>query len=159
MVHKKIVDLLEIDNINKKIIRILKNNSKKPYIEISRELNLSESTVRKRVSNLFESGVIEKFTIELNPQFLKQNITSFIKVIPKKGRLNDLIDTISNQSYCSEIFLLDGNMGLLIIVANESPKELDALLETYRAHPDISEVDAGIILRNIKTGNCVANLF
>jgi hypothetical protein len=50
-------------------------------------------------------------------------------------------------------------MGLLIIVANESPKELDALLETYRAHPDISEVDAGIILRNIKTGNCVANLF
>ena len=29
MVHKKIVDLLEIDDINKKIIRILKKNSKK----------------------------------------------------------------------------------------------------------------------------------
>ena len=159
MVHKKIENLLEVDDINKKIIRILKQNGKKPYIEISRELNLSESTVRKRVSNMFDSGVIDKFTIELNPQFMKQNITSFIKVIPNKGRLNNLIETISNQSYCSEIFLLDGNMGLLIIVATENPKELDALLETYRAHPDISEVDAGIILRNIKTGNCVANLF
>ena len=159
MVHKKILSFLEIDDINRKIIRILKNNSKKPNIEISRELGISESTVRKRVSNLFNSGVIDKFTIELNKAFMKQNITSFIKIVPRKGSLNGLIETISNQPYCSEIFLLDGNMGLLIIVANENLKELDVLLETYRAHPDISEVDAGIILRNIKTRNCVANLF
>jgi Lrp/AsnC family transcriptional regulator of lysine biosynthesis len=159
MVHKKIVDLLEIDEINRAIIRILKKNGKKPYIDIARELQISESTVRKRVSNLLKSGVIDKFTIELNPGFMKQNITSFIKILPRKGHLNNLLKTISNQSYCSQIFLLDGNMGLLIIVAVENPNELDALLETYRAHPEILEVDAGIILRNIKTGNCVANLF
>ena len=158
MVHKKITTIMELDNINKKIIRILTRNAKTPYKDISEELGVSESTVRKRINNLVESGVIEKFTIEINPKFAKQNITAFITIVPVDGRLNDLIELVSSQTFCSEIFLLNGRMGLLMIAGAENAEELDTLLETYRLNPDIKEVEAGISLRNIKTGNCVTKL-
>jgi DNA-binding Lrp family transcriptional regulator len=159
MVHKKISSFTELDTVNKRIIRLLRNDAKKPYKDIAHELGVSESTVRKRVNNLLSSGVIEKFTIDISPQFVKQNITAFITIIPRAGEIENLIDLLSVQSYCSEIFVLNGRMGLLMIVGTENAEELNALLEAFRVDPSIQEVTAGISLRNIKTGNCVAKLF
>ena len=159
MVHKKISSYTELDTVNKRIIRLLRKDAKRPYKDISHELGVSESTVRKRVNNLLNSGVIEKFTIDTSPQFVKQNITAFITIITRTGEIEKLIDLLTGQSYCSEIFVLNGRMGLLMIVGTENAEELNTLLEGFRVHPAIQEVTAGISLRNIKTGNCVAKLF
>ncbi len=159
MPHKKITNITELDIVNKKIINVLKKDAKTPYKQIADELEISESTVRKRINTLVESNVIEKFTIDINPEYAKQNITAFITLIPNEGKQNDLIEYIIKQSYCSEVFVLNGKMGILMIAGTENGQELDALLETYRIHPDIKEVISGISLRNIKTGNCVAKLF
>ncbi|MBD3352346.1 MAG: winged helix-turn-helix transcriptional regulator [Candidatus Lokiarchaeota archaeon] len=158
MPHKKITSIADIDIINKKIIRMLKEDSKRSYKSIAEELDLSESTVRKRVNNLVDSGVITKFTIEVNPEYTKQNLTAFITIVPKDGKMNDLIDLVRNATHCSEVFCLNGKLGLLMITGAENANELDALAETYRIHPYIKEVTVGISLRNIKTGNCVARL-
>ncbi|MHA1727594.1 MAG: Lrp/AsnC family transcriptional regulator [Promethearchaeota archaeon] len=158
MVHKKINSINELDNINRKILRILTKDAKASYKIISDELGVSESTIRKRINNLVNSRIIENFTININPKFSKQNITAFITIVPTDGSLNYIVDLLSKQTYCSEIFLLNGRMGLLMIAGVDTAQELDALLETYRINPDIKEVTAGISLRNIKTGNCVAKI-
>ncbi|MFQ6076767.1 MAG: winged helix-turn-helix transcriptional regulator [Candidatus Bathyarchaeia archaeon] len=53
-----------MDEIDKRILDILRRNARSSYTAISKELNLSEGTIRKRVKNLVESGVIRRFTIE-----------------------------------------------------------------------------------------------
>jgi Lrp/AsnC family transcriptional regulator, regulator for asnA, asnC and gidA len=51
---------ITIDEIDTSIIRELTNDAEKPFIQIAKSLNISNSLVHQRVSRLKQSGVIEK---------------------------------------------------------------------------------------------------
>ena len=51
-----------LDEKDKKILELLIEDSRRTYGSIAEQVDLSESTVRKRVDKLREEGVIEKFT-------------------------------------------------------------------------------------------------
>ncbi|MHA1338587.1 MAG: Lrp/AsnC family transcriptional regulator [Promethearchaeota archaeon] len=158
MPHKRIKGPSELDEINRKILAILKKNARKPYKDIAEMLGVSESTVRKRVKILVESGVIKRFTIDINPMFPRQNITAFITLVPKEGKMNEVIQMVKNATHCSEAFCLSGKMGILMITGAENISEIDALVESYRVYPYIEEVTVGISLKNISTGDCIVKL-
>ena len=58
--------LNNIDSFDEKIIKILQNDARKPFVEIANTIGLSESAVRRRIKNLTDNNVIKKFTIEIN---------------------------------------------------------------------------------------------
>ncbi|MEM0139434.1 MAG: Lrp/AsnC family transcriptional regulator [Ferroplasma sp.] len=53
-----------MDELDFKIIDFLRRDSRESNMEMARKLDVSEGTVRKRIINLKESGIITKFTIE-----------------------------------------------------------------------------------------------
>ncbi|MEF8832664.1 MAG: Lrp/AsnC family transcriptional regulator [Candidatus Thermoplasmatota archaeon] len=59
--------MVKIDEKDKKILEMLKGDSRTPYTEIAEELEVSEATVRKRIDSLKENGVIERFTVDIDP--------------------------------------------------------------------------------------------
>lgn len=59
--------MVDIDEKDKKILEMLEKDSRIPYTEIGKKLDVSEATVRKRISSLKEKDVIEQFTIEVDP--------------------------------------------------------------------------------------------
>lgn len=65
------------DKIDEKILEYLRNDSRESFVEIGKKLKLSESAVRRRVKNLVDSKVIERFTIEMG----EINSTSAIVLI------------------------------------------------------------------------------
>ena len=65
------------DKIDEKILEYLRNDSRESFVEIGKKLKLSESAVRRRVKNLVDNKVIEKFTIEMG----EINSTSAIVLI------------------------------------------------------------------------------
>lgn len=69
-----------MDNMDSRIIDILKENSRVSASEISRKVGLSVPAVSERIKKLEEQGVIQKYTIKLNEQILGYNIKAFIMV-------------------------------------------------------------------------------
>jgi len=67
-----------IDETDKNILKILEKNSRIPFTEIADELNISEATVRNRVRALEEEGVINKFTLDIDPKSLGYNMVTMI---------------------------------------------------------------------------------
>ena len=59
-----------MDEKDRKIIEILLQNSRTPYTEIAKKMNLTEATIRKRINELEKEGIIKKFTIEVDPEKL-----------------------------------------------------------------------------------------
>ena len=57
---------VDIDDIDQNILQLMANNSRIPTIEISNKLNISAPTVRKRIRNLTELGVIRGFRINID---------------------------------------------------------------------------------------------
>ena len=52
------------DNTDEKILGFLRDDSRESFVVIGKKLKLSESAVRRRVKNMVNNGIIEKFTIE-----------------------------------------------------------------------------------------------
>ena len=60
-----------IDNLDKRILEIMKKDSRCPYVEIADKLGVSEGTVRSRVHKMTEDGIIRGFTIKTSSKNVK----------------------------------------------------------------------------------------
>ena len=55
-----------MDKLDLSVIEILLKNSRTPFMQIARKLKVSESTIRKRVTNLEKNGVIKKYSLVID---------------------------------------------------------------------------------------------
>lgn len=141
-----------LDKKDKKILEMLIEDSRRPYREIAEQVDLSESTVRKRVIKLQEEGVIEKFTISICREEEKC-IMAFVTLIPKSSNeIKELLRETQVLPQCEEVYFLAGECGILIKVNVPDMNELDALLENFRARSDIKSLErVCVVLKPIKS--------
>jgi len=50
------------------------DDGRKPFTEIAKELNTSESSVRKRIRKMEEEGVIKGYSVLVNPAKIGYNV-------------------------------------------------------------------------------------
>lgn len=143
-----------LDDKDKRILEMLLEDSRRPYHEIAGDPNvqLSESTVRKRVIKLQEEGVIEKFTIKICRED-ERCIIAFLTLIPhSQAETKELLREAQVLPQCEEVYFLAGECGVLIKVNVPEIIELDALIESFRARADVKSVErVCVVLRPIKT--------
>src|SRR3972149_8989804 len=58
--------MVELDNLDVKILTHLQGNSRKSFQEIAKACLTSVPTVKSRVDRLLELGIIRKFTIDID---------------------------------------------------------------------------------------------
>ena len=143
-----------LDDKDKRILEMLLEDSRRPYHEIAEDINvnLSESTVRKRVIKLQEEGVIEKFTIKICRED-ERCIIAFLTLFPKtQTETKELLREAQILPQCEEVYFLAGECGVLVKVNVPEIIELDALIESFRARADVKSVErVCVVLRPIKT--------
>ncbi len=143
-----------LDDKDKRILEMLLEDSRRPYHEIGADpkVQLSESTVRKRVIRLQEEGVIEKFTIKVCRED-ERCIIAFLTLIPKtQAETKELLREAQILPQCEEVYFLAGECGVLVKVNVPEIVELDALIESFRARADVKSVErVCVVLRPIKT--------
>lgn len=140
-----------LDEKDKTILQMLIEDSRRPYREIAEEVDLSESTVRKRVIKLQEEGVIEKFTIKVCREE-ERCILAFITLIPKnESEVKELLRETQILPQCEEVYFLAGQCGVLIKVSVPEINELDALIEAFKGRSDVKSVErVCVVLKPIK---------
>ena len=72
-----------LDKLDAKIIEFLQNDSRIAFLQISKQLGVSESTIRKRVARLKSKGAIRAFTVLVDSTLSFESIIA-IKCQPKK---------------------------------------------------------------------------
>lgn len=141
-----------LDEKDKRILEMLIEDSRRPYREIADEVDLSESTVRKRVIRLQQGGIIEKFTIKICREE-ERCIYAFITIIPKnESEIKELLRETQVLPQCEEVYFLAGQCGVLIKVNVPEINELDALIESFRGRSDVKNVErVCVVLKPIKS--------
>jgi DNA-binding Lrp family transcriptional regulator len=129
-----------MDEIDSKIISILKNDSRESFLEISRQLNVSEGTIRQRVKKLIDLKEIRKFTIEIN-----QNKSAIIGLkINTKKNLN-LVEKKLHLLGIKQIFHVSGRFDLMLETSVKG-KELNNVLDRIRVLGGVEETETFMIL-------------
>ncbi|MCK4479819.1 MAG: Lrp/AsnC family transcriptional regulator [Candidatus Lokiarchaeota archaeon] len=117
-----------MDIIDLKILDILKENGRISYNNISKSVQKTEATVRRRVKRLVDEGIIKKFTIEYQID-LKQKLYATIKIEPDFKEIKRILKELINIKEISNIWRLSGDCGLLLKVDVESIEKFNPLIE------------------------------
>ncbi|WP_270578573.1 Lrp/AsnC family transcriptional regulator [Caldibacillus thermoamylovorans] len=97
---------MKIDEIDKKIIDELCNNSRLSMSELGRRVNLSSPSVTERVRQMESFGIIKKYTIEVDYEKLGLPIQCIIEATVKNGDYNSFknyIEKLPNVEFCYRI--------------------------------------------------------
>jgi len=134
-----------IDDIDNKIIKILINNSRISNTKIAKLLNISEASVRKRIKKIIKSGIIKKFTVELNYNLLGYKRV-FIGLNIDKDKIFNILEKISRNKNIKYIYLTGGDHDILIDFLYSKPEELDEYIKYLQSIEGIKSVWPTIVI-------------
>ena len=77
---KKTLDKLKLDGIDKKIVRSLMEDARKPILEIARNVGISGAAIHARLKKLEASGLIAGSKFVINPKILGYNTMAYIGI-------------------------------------------------------------------------------
>ncbi|WP_456320745.1 Lrp/AsnC family transcriptional regulator [Palaeococcus sp. (in: euryarchaeotes)] len=118
-----------LDEVDKKILAILQRNSRTPLREISKRVGLAESTIYERIKKLKDNGVIQKFTVILNPESLGFTMLSFILIKSKAGMYTRVAKEIMKYPEIVEIYETTGNYDMVVKIRTRNSDELNVFLD------------------------------
>ena len=131
-----------LDDIDKNIIAELENDARKPFLQIAKMLNVSEGTIRKRVSKLISNEIIKKFTIEV-----KNNYSAIVGIetnphIPTKHIGDDL-----KKLGARKVFEVAGRYDLICFLASKGLEQMNEVLEKIRIIKGVEHTETFTILK------------
>lgn len=133
-----------IDNLDKRILEIMKKDSRCPYVEIADKLGVSEGTVRSRVHKMTEDGIIRGFTIKTS----SKNVKALVEVkIDVNTDTEEIARELSKYEGVTEVFEVTGDQDIIAIVDVESSQSLNEIIERVRRYDNVLSTRTRLILK------------
>ena len=73
----------KIDTLDKKIISIIANNARIPFLEVARMCKVSGAAIHQRIHRMMDAGIISGARILFNPEKIGYNSTAYIMIYLK----------------------------------------------------------------------------
>jgi Lrp/AsnC family transcriptional regulator, leucine-responsive regulatory protein len=135
-----------LDETNKEIIKLLKDDARAGYGEIGAKVGLSEGAVRKRIKTLTDENVIRKFTVKIgvaegaqaitllatNPSYPTQEVSKKIQAIPN-------VETV---------YEVTGEYDIVSVISGMNVTEVNECIEKIRRVEGIMKTNTMIVLRS-----------
>ena len=108
---------LNIDGIDKKILRFLMADARKPILEIARNIGISGAAIHQRLRKLEKSGLISGSKFVINPKVLGYTTMAYIGIFLDKAMSNPrAVKELEKIPEVLECHYTTGNWSILIKV-------------------------------------------
>ena len=108
---------IKIDGIDKKILRFLMADARKPILEIARHIGISGAAIHQRLRKLETSGLIAGSKFIVNPKVLGYTTMAYIGIYLDKAMSNPLaVKELEKIPEVLECHYTTGNWSILIKV-------------------------------------------
>ena len=106
-----------LDKTDLKIIQLLTNNARMPYLEVARECKVSGAAIHQRMQKLINSGIIKGFQCVVDPQVMGYETCAFIGIFLKEvDNVDELIAKLDKMPEVVECHYTTGRYDILIKV-------------------------------------------
>ncbi|WP_159022473.1 Lrp/AsnC ligand binding domain-containing protein [Formosa sp. L2A11] len=128
---------IEIDGIDKEILRALMEDARTPILEIARGVGISGAAIHQRLRKLEKSGLISGSKFTINPKVLGYNTMAFIGIYLDKAMSNpEAVKQLNKIPEVIECHYTTGNWSILIKILCRDNEHLMHLL-----NKDIQSID------------------
>lgn len=144
-------DTPELDDIDHKLIGMLRNDARCPAATLAKTLGISRATVRSRIGRLRESGVISGFTIAVREPGNRKLIRAITLVAVEGNRVERVLRQLHGFPQVRRLHTTNGRWDVVAELVTDTLQEFDTLLNKIRAIEGVSATESNILLSSPKS--------
>ncbi|HEY7573232.1 MAG TPA: Lrp/AsnC family transcriptional regulator [Nitrososphaeraceae archaeon] len=150
-------DISQIDEINLKIINILKKDSSTPFVDVAKRIGISDATVHMRVKRMMATGIINKFTISVSNDLLGYDHMAFLGINISPGSADQIISDLLRVDEVLEMHEMHGKFDLLLKIRAKNLIHMRDIVENKVCKiPHILESELMTVLKTEKEEQTVS---
>ena len=139
-----------MDNIDHRILDLLRLNARSGYGDIGGVVGLSASAVKRRVDRLVADGVIRAFTIQVDPDIEGQSTEAYVELFCR-GTVApaELKRILSGIPEVVDAGTVTGSADAIVHMRSRDIPSLELALERVRVAPNVDHTRSAILLSRL----------
>ena len=141
-------DSLQIDNLDRRILSLITENARIPYLEVARECNVSGAAIHQRIQRLTRLGVITGSEFILDPKKMGFQTCAYIGVFLESAHLYpEVVKKLKEIPEITQCHYTTGNYSIFMKVYTKSNEDLKhVLVDKLQSIPGIARTETFISL-------------
>ena len=132
-----------MDDLDRRILDILRRDARTPYTEIADEVGTSEGTVRNRVERMMDDDVIERFTISTRTGNVKAMIEIGVAVdVDTKA----VAERMAEWEEVDFVWMVSGEQDVVLVVDAADTRGVNELITQARDQEEVVNTKTRLIL-------------
>lgn len=123
-----------LDATDRKILSALAKNARITTASLARHVGMSAPSVSERVKRLEDAGIIEGYTIKINPAALGRPISAWLRIRPTPGSYQKVVELIANIPEIVECDRVTGDDCFVARTHVVSMQELERVIDQLTPH-------------------------
>ena len=134
------------DDLDRRLVALLRKDARTPIARLSKSLGVSRATIYARMQRLQQSGIIEGFTVRLNPEIDRRQIRAhvLIKVSGKLARATER--QLQAMPEITALHDISGVYDLIAELEAASSAELNELIDRIGELQGVEKTTSSILL-------------
>jgi Lrp/AsnC family transcriptional regulator for asnA, asnC and gidA len=143
--------IIELDEIDKNILRILQADSKTSLRSIADKTKHSVSTIKSHIDRLVNECVIENFiaVVDCNRIGYREMLHFYIQIRPEV-KINQVIEELTKIRKINCIYHVSGDYPIFCIAKCVAKKDQIELLEQIKSINGIEKLTTQVVLQRVK---------
>ena len=147
------MSLIELDDIDRRILTALQNNARISNVELARMVGLSPSPCLRRVKTLEDCGVIQRYVSLLDQGAVGFPVSVFVNVTLERqveSALEQFEAAIGKRPEVLECYLMTGDADYLLRVVTRDLASYERFLVDHLARiPGVSSIKSSFALKQV----------
>ncbi|MFV0346672.1 MAG: Lrp/AsnC ligand binding domain-containing protein [Bacteroidales bacterium] len=145
---KKNEDLPQIDELDRKILRIITKNARTPFLEVARDCGVSGAAIHQRVQRLVTLGLVSGSQFILDPEKLGYTSCSFMGLILEKGKyLDSVYKKLLEIPEIVECHFMTGQYSMHVKILAQNNNHLKEIIDIIGEIDGVSRTETSISLQ------------
>ena len=132
-----------MDDLDRRILNILRRDARTPYTEIADQVGTSEGTVRNRVERLSEDGIIERFTVATHTGNVKAMIEISVAV---DVNTTEVSRRLAEWNQVDFVWQVSGEEDIVMVVDAADTGAVNELITRARELDEVKNTKTRLIL-------------
>jgi len=142
--------MVEVDDLDRKILREVVKDSKRSYRELARRLNVAVTTVINRIEKMEEMEIINGYTVRIDYEKLGYELTVLTEISVSKGKLLEMEKEIAKMPPVCAVYDVTGLTDAMVVAKFKNRKELSDFTKSLLSMPFIERTNTHVVLTTVK---------
>ena len=131
---------------DQQLLKLLRENSRRSVSDMAAQLGVSRATVQQTMERLERKGVIQSYTIKLNPNFERQQVSAYVMISVVGSKTTDVVRQLQKYTQLDMLSTISGQYDLIAKVTEENTEALDRAIDNIATLDGVEQPLSHIVL-------------